>query len=47
MLPTDHILPHNMYEAQKILRSLKMPYEMIDACTNGCVLFRKDHADAK
>jgi hypothetical protein len=47
MLPTDHIQPHNMYEAQKILRSLKMPYEMIDACTNGCVLFRKEHEDAK
>jgi hypothetical protein len=47
MLPTDHILPHNMYEAQKILHLLKMPYELIDACTNGCVLFWKDHADAK
>jgi hypothetical protein len=24
-----------------------MPCEPIDACTNGCVLFRKDHKDAK
>jgi hypothetical protein len=24
-----------------------MPYEAIDACTNGCILFQKDHADAK
>jgi hypothetical protein len=24
-----------------------MPYEAIDACTNGCVLFRKEHADEK
>jgi hypothetical protein len=35
------------YEAQKLLRVLKMPYEAIDACTNGCVLFRKEHAYAK
>jgi hypothetical protein len=47
MLSTGHILPHNMYEAQKILRLLKMPYETIDACTNGCFLFRKDHVDTK
>jgi hypothetical protein len=24
-----------------------MPCKPIDACTNGCVLFRKDHKDAK
>jgi hypothetical protein len=47
MFPTDHILPHSMYEAQKILCLLKMPYEPIDSCTNGCILFRKDHADGK
>ena len=27
MLPEGHILPKNMYEAQKVLRALKMPYE--------------------
>jgi hypothetical protein len=43
MLPEDHILPKNMYEAQKVLQALKMPYEKIHACPNGCVLFRKDH----
>jgi hypothetical protein len=46
-LPKEHSLPRGSYEAQKLLRVLKMPYEAIDACTNGCVLFRKEHADAK
>ena len=31
MLPEGHILPKNMYEAQKLLRALKMPYEQIHA----------------
>jgi hypothetical protein len=35
-----------MYEAQKVLRALKMPCEKIHARPNGCVLFRKDHEKA-
>jgi hypothetical protein len=35
-----------MYETQKVHRALKMPYEKIHACPNGCVLFRKDHEKA-
>ena len=27
LLPDGHILPKSMYEAQKLLRALKMPYE--------------------
>jgi len=27
LLPEGHILPKSMYEAQKLLRALKMPYE--------------------
>ncbi|TVU11069.1 hypothetical protein EJB05_44631, partial [Eragrostis curvula] len=46
MLPEGHILPKNMYESQKLLRALKMPYEKIHACPKGCVLFRKEHAEA-
>ncbi|XP_072151358.1 uncharacterized protein [Setaria viridis] len=42
-----HILPKSMYEAQKLLRALKMPYEQIHACLKGCILFRKEHAEAK
>ena len=43
MLPEDHILPKTMYQATKILGALKMPYEQIHSCLNGCILFRKEH----
>ena len=43
MLPENHILPKSMYQAQKILGALKMPYEQIHSCPNGCILFRKEH----
>jgi hypothetical protein len=46
MLHEDHSLQTNMYEAQKVLRALKMPYEKIHTCPNGRVLFRKDHEKA-
>ena len=44
LLSKAHILPKSMYEAQKLLRALKMPYEQIHACPKGCILFRKEHA---
>ena len=47
LLPEDHVLPKSMYEAQKLLRALKMTYEQIHACLKGCVLFRKEYAEAK
>src|SRR6185436_4143227 len=47
MLPEGHILPKSMYEAQKLLRALKMPYEQIHAYPKGCILFRKEHVEAK
>jgi hypothetical protein len=43
LLPDDHVLSKSMYEAQKILRALKMTYEQIHACPKGCVLFRKEY----
>jgi hypothetical protein len=46
MLRKGHILPKNMYEPQEVLRALKMPYEQIHACPNGCVLFRKEQENA-
>jgi hypothetical protein len=46
LLPKGHSLPKNTYESQKLLRALKMPYEAIHACKNGCVLFRGDHETA-
>jgi len=47
LLPDGHILPKSMYEAQKLLRALKMPYEQIHACPKGCILFRKECAEEK
>jgi hypothetical protein len=47
LLPEDHVLPKSMYEAQKLLRALKMTYEQIHAYPKGCVLFRKEYAEAK
>jgi hypothetical protein len=41
LLLDDHVLPKIMYEAQKLLRALKMTYEQIHACSKGCMLFRK------
>jgi hypothetical protein len=47
LLPEDQVLPKSMYEAQKLLRALKMTYEQIHACLKGCVLFRKEYVEAK
>jgi Zn finger protein HypA/HybF involved in hydrogenase expression len=47
LLPEAHILPKSMYESQKLLRALKMPYEQIHVCPKGCILFRKEHEKAK
>ena len=43
LLPKENILPKNMYESNKILGSLKMPYDQIHACPNGCMLFWNEH----
>jgi hypothetical protein len=42
LLPDDHILPKSMYEAQKLLRALKMTYEQIHACLKGCSYLGKN-----
>src|SRR3954462_1842883 len=44
-LPKGHVMPANLYQSDKILRPLKMPYEKIHACEKGCALFRLDYAD--
>jgi hypothetical protein len=47
MLPKTHIMPKNLYESEKLLLALKMSYDKIHVCPKGCVLFRKEHVDAK
>ena len=44
-LPKGHVLPANLYQSDKILCALKMPYEKIHACEKGCALFRLQYAD--
>jgi hypothetical protein len=41
------LLPEEHVRAQKLLCALKMTYEQINACLKGCVLFRKEYAEAK
>jgi hypothetical protein len=47
LLPEGHHLPSNLYQSTRLLRALKMPYEQIHCCPEGCVLFRGEHKDAK
>jgi transcription initiation factor IIE alpha subunit len=47
LLPKNHVLSKTMYEAHKLLKALKMSYEQIHACPNGCVLFREELNEAK
>jgi hypothetical protein len=47
MLPKTHIMPKNLYELEKLLLALKMSYDKIHVCSKGCVLFRKEHVNAK
>jgi hypothetical protein len=47
MLPATHIMPKNLYKSEKLLLAMKMPYEKIHVCPKVCVLFRKEHVDAK
>ena len=34
-LPKGHVMPANLYQSDKILRALKMPYDKIHACEKG------------
>ena len=47
LLPEDHVPPKSMHEAHKLLRALKMMYDQIHAWMKGCMLFRKEYAEAK
>ena len=43
--PAGNRIPEKHYEAKAKLKRFGMGYEMIDACINDCVLFRKDLAE--
>jgi hypothetical protein len=35
----------DLYQSKKIVSSLRMDYEKIDACKKNCLLFWKEHKD--
>ena len=47
MLLVPHIMPKNLYESEKLLLGLKMSYDKIHIYPKGCVLFSKEHKNAK
>jgi hypothetical protein len=47
LLPENNTLPRSHYKARKYLSKLGMTYNSIDACRNGCCLFRKELEDAR
>ncbi|XP_074323908.1 uncharacterized protein LOC141660821 [Apium graveolens] len=46
LLPTDHVLPVNAYEAKKTLFNLGLEYKKIHACPNECIMYRGINVDA-
>jgi len=44
LLPLDNCLPPTMYAAKTLTSKVGLKYNNIDACVNGCVLFRKEYA---
>jgi len=47
MLPESYTLPDRMFEAKKILCPIGMEYEKIHACSNDCILYRKEFAELR
>jgi hypothetical protein len=45
ILLKGHLLLKNFYYSTILLSDLKMSCQQIHACPNGCMLFRKEHAD--
>jgi hypothetical protein len=45
LIPVKHNMPKDLYQSKKIVSSLGMNYEKIDACEKTCMLFWKEHKD--
>ncbi|XP_042407837.1 uncharacterized protein LOC121997478 [Zingiber officinale] len=43
MLPNNHNLPSSMYDVKKMLSCLSLTHEKIHACSNDCILYRKQY----
>lgn len=46
MLPEGNQLPPSLYEAKKSLSTLGLEYEKIHACSNDCILYRREYKDS-
>lgn len=42
--PEGDKMPKNFYETKKLVAGLGLPYEQIECCINGCILYRKEYA---
>ncbi|XP_073046259.1 uncharacterized protein [Primulina eburnea] len=45
MIPDNHKLPTKMYDVKKTLSCLALSHEKIHACSNYCILYRKQYKD--
>ncbi|XP_073129612.1 uncharacterized protein [Henckelia pumila] len=45
MLPDNHNLQSSTYDAKKTLSCLSLSHEKIHACSNDCILYRKQYKD--
>jgi hypothetical protein len=45
LIPVKNNMPKDLYQSKKIVASLRMDYEMIDAQEKNCMLFWKEHKD--
>ena len=45
MLPVDNVLQHSTDEVKKFLKVFGFGYDQIHACTNDCILYRKEYKD--
>jgi hypothetical protein len=45
LIPAKHNMLKDLYQSKKIVSSLRMNYEKIDAYKKNCMLFWKEHKD--
>ena len=45
MLPLDNVLPTSIGDVKKFLKLFGFGYDIIHACKNDCILYRKEYAD--
>ena len=47
ILPPEHKVPKDLYQAKKLVRELGLPVEKIHMCPEGCMLYWKDDINAE